>query len=65
MELFSYVFSMQGVLVGPLVFYNDYIEFVNGESIKKHTKTSYTQPSVIVRNIRLFSSVLKKFILIL
>jgi len=42
---------MQGVLVGPLVFYTDYIEFVNGDSIIKHTKTSYAQPSVIVRKI--------------
>jgi hypothetical protein len=47
-ELFSYLFCFQGILVGPLVFYTDYIEFINGKSILKHTKSSYAQPSITV-----------------
>lgn len=35
-EFFSYMFYFQGAVLGPLCFYNDYIEFVNGNNYLKH-----------------------------
>ena len=34
-EFFSYFFNFQGIIVGPLCFYQDYIEFINGNNILK------------------------------
>lgn len=34
-EFLGYVFSFQSVLIGPLVFYNDYKDFITGENILK------------------------------
>jgi lysophospholipid acyltransferase 1/2 len=36
LEFFSYVFSFQTLMCGPLVYYNDYIEFITGENIERH-----------------------------
>lgn len=30
LEYFSYVLNFQGLLAGPLVFYRDYMEFIEG-----------------------------------
>jgi hypothetical protein len=38
-EFTSYMFNFQGVLIGPLVMYNDYIDFITGDSYKKHQVT--------------------------
>lgn len=37
LEFFSYVLHFQGLMAGPLVFYKDYIEFIEGTSFLKHT----------------------------
>lgn len=34
-EFLGYVFNFQLVLIGPLVFYNDYKDFITGENILK------------------------------
>jgi lysophospholipid acyltransferase 1/2 len=34
-EFLSFVFNFQGIIVGPLCFYQDYIEFINGNNILK------------------------------
>jgi hypothetical protein len=36
MEFFGYLLNFQTLLTGPLCFYNDYIEFINGQNITKH-----------------------------
>lgn len=36
LEFFSYVLHFQGLMAGPLVFYKDYIEFIEGTNILKH-----------------------------
>lgn len=36
LEYFSYVMHFQGLMAGPMVFYKDYIEFVEGYNILKH-----------------------------
>ncbi len=35
-EFFSYTFSYQTILVGPLCFYNDYLDFITGSNFTKH-----------------------------
>lgn len=37
LEFFSYVLHFQGLMAGPLVFYKDYIEFIEGKNFLKHT----------------------------
>jgi lysophospholipid acyltransferase 1/2 len=34
-EFLSFVFNFQGIIAGPLCFYQDYIEFINGNNILK------------------------------
>ncbi len=34
-EFLSYIFNFQGIIVGPLCFYNDYIDFITGNNILK------------------------------
>ncbi|XP_011209779.1 lysophospholipid acyltransferase 6 [Bactrocera dorsalis] len=40
LEYFSYVLHFQGLLAGPLVFYKDYIEFVEGYNLLKRPSTN-------------------------
>jgi lysophospholipid acyltransferase 1/2 len=40
LEYFSYVLHFQGIMAGPLVFYRDYIEFIEGYHILKKTHTN-------------------------
>ena len=35
LEFVGYAFNFQTVLIGPLVFYNDYKDFITGENIIK------------------------------
>ena len=35
-EFLSYTFNFQGIIVGPLVYYQDYIDFITGNNILKH-----------------------------
>lgn len=37
LEYFSYVLHFQGLMCGPVVVYKDYIEFINGTNILKHS----------------------------
>lgn len=36
LEFFAYCLHFQGLMAGPLVFYNDYMEFIDGTNILKH-----------------------------
>lgn len=36
LEYFAYTLHFQGLMAGPLVFYKDYIEFIEGTNILKH-----------------------------
>lgn len=41
LEFFSYTLHFQGLMVGPLVFYRDYIDFIEGYHIlKRPTSTN-------------------------
>ncbi|CAK9297298.1 unnamed protein product [Gordionus sp. m RMFG-2023] len=42
LEYLSYCFHFQTLLTGPLCFYNDYIEFINGKNFTKHIKNEVT-----------------------
>lgn len=37
LEFFAYVLHFQGLMAGPLVFYKDYTEFIEGTNILKHS----------------------------
>ena len=39
-EFLSYVFNFQGVICGPLCFYQDYIDFIDGNNILKKKRRS-------------------------
>lgn len=41
LEYFSYVLHFQGLMAGPMVFYNDYIEFIEGNHFLKHSPMVY------------------------
>lgn len=50
LEFYSYIFHFQTLLSGPLVFYNDYIEFTDGTNIKKHhSKNGFIKLNPFVR----------------
>lgn len=38
LELASYICNFQGIVVGPLCYYREYIDFVTGHNILKHSK---------------------------
>lgn len=40
LEFFSYALHFQGLMAGPLVFYRDYIDFVDGYNLLKPTNTN-------------------------
>lgn len=46
-EFLSYVFNFQGIIVGPLCYYQDYIDFIDGNNIlkKKKRNQSYNENS--------------------
>lgn len=37
LEFFAYVWQFQGLMAGPLVMYRDYLEFIEGTNILKHS----------------------------
>lgn len=39
LEYFSYVLNFQSLMAGPLVFYRDYIDFIEGCNFKSHTNS--------------------------
>lgn len=54
LEYFSYLFSFQTLMCGPLVYYNDYIDFISGDNIKRHVKKGQRLPSptkVVIRKL--------------
>lgn len=40
LEYFSYVFHFQVLMCGPVIFYRDYIDFINGNTFLKHAPPS-------------------------
>lgn len=48
LEYFAFMLHFQGLLAGPLVFYRDYIEFIEGYQILKHTPSSNVSLGKIV-----------------
>lgn len=56
-EFLSYIFNFQGIACGPLVYYKDYIDFIDGNNILKNKKKNQAydedsdnrivQPSVV------------------
>uniref|UniRef100_T1PLM4 MBOAT, membrane-bound O-acyltransferase family protein n=1 Tax=Musca domestica TaxID=7370 RepID=T1PLM4_MUSDO len=40
LEYFSYVLNFQGLMAGPLVFYKDYIDFIEGYNLRPAVNTS-------------------------
>lgn len=40
LEYFAYMLHFQGLMAGPLVFYKDYIEFIEGKNFLKHASAN-------------------------
>lgn len=40
LEFFAYVLHFQGLMAGPMVVYKDYIEFIEGTNILKHSASN-------------------------
>jgi hypothetical protein len=38
-EYVSFVYNYQGILVGPISYYRDYMDFITGNNILKHKKS--------------------------
>ncbi|XP_041772526.1 lysophospholipid acyltransferase 1 isoform X1 [Anopheles merus] len=64
LEFFSYTLHFQGLMAGPLVFYKDYIDFIEGCHIIKHTSASakYDIEKKIVHEPSPVKAVVKKVI---
>lgn len=45
LEYFSYLLSFQTLMCGPLVYYNDYIDFINGTNFVRHADKTKSRPS--------------------
>uniref|UniRef100_A0A1B0CWJ1 Uncharacterized protein n=2 Tax=Lutzomyia longipalpis TaxID=7200 RepID=A0A1B0CWJ1_LUTLO len=62
LEFFSYALHFQGILAGPIVFYRDYMEFIEGYHILKHAPgtTSAINRSNIVHEPSPMKSVINK-----
>lgn len=50
LEYFSYVWHFQSLMAGPLVFYKDYIEFVEGCNLRPTTNVSGMKKKAGERN---------------
>ena len=51
LEFYSYVFQFPTLMCGPLVFFNDYIEYIYGKNFDRHLESSLTRsemPSPLV-----------------
>ena len=46
LEYFSFIFYFQGIIVGPLCFYHDYIHFITGENLKNFKQPSNVRPVI-------------------
>ena len=44
---FSYIISFQGLLAGPICFFNDYIVFVEGKNIPNERPSAVDQVSIL------------------
>lgn len=70
LEYFSYILHFQGVMVGPMVFYNDYIEFIEGSQFLKHNINSngdrtFFEPSPISEVVKkVLASLISGYILL-
>jgi lysophospholipid acyltransferase 1/2 len=45
LEYFAYVFSFNTLMCGPLVYYVDFIDFINGQNFKRHVKEGEKVPA--------------------
>lgn len=54
LEFFSYVLHFQGLMAGPLVFYKDYIEFIEGTHFLKHNNGNVSYFASNKQNIFIF-----------
>ncbi|RWS04110.1 lysophospholipid acyltransferase 2-like protein [Dinothrombium tinctorium] len=43
LEFLSYIFQFQSLMCGPLVYYNDYIEFIEGKNFARHMEGNTTK----------------------
>jgi lysophospholipid acyltransferase 1/2 len=49
LQFFSYMFQFQPLLCGPLVYYNDYTDFIEGRNFDKHLEAGESRPSPVRR----------------
>lgn len=50
LEFFSYVLHFQGLMAGPLVFYKDYIDFIEGTQFLKQNNGNVSIEIFVIRN---------------
>lgn len=61
LEFFSYVWHFQSLMAGPLVMYRDYMEFIEGTNILKHSNGNV---SAICHNLSFMLILMRLFPLI-
>jgi lysophospholipid acyltransferase 1/2 len=71
-ELVSYIFNFQGIIVGPLCTYSDYMDWITGENITKYEndinnpdRSKPQQPGEPVRQPKVIHVVLKKLFVVI
>ena len=47
LEYFSYIFHFQVLMCGPVIFYRDYIDFINGHTFLKHAPPSSVRKIIL------------------
>jgi hypothetical protein len=62
-EFGSYIFNFQGIIVGPLVYYSDYIDFIDGNNIlkqKNQISNQFETSKIVQPSVRM--ALLKKLV---
>lgn len=60
LEYFSYMFHFQSLMCGPLIFYNDYIDFVEGKQYQRYISNEGDKNSLPVQEPSPSAAVLRK-----
>lgn len=62
LEFFSYMLNFQGIMAGPLVFYQDYINFVEGRYLLRMSSIAMVRLLFFVKVSVFLEPILSKFL---
>lgn len=63
LEFFSYTLMFPSLMTGPVIFYKDYIDFIEGHSIAHYKKATASSKQIVVRDPSPVRAVFKKVVL--